>query len=70
MLILVVGGSAMLTPETMPGVSVVIWLPDHAVANVVVAEMAKVFDEVDHISHYMERDDFRALAHCCQRGSS
>ena len=65
--LLAVGGGAMLTPETMPGISKVIRVPHHAVANAVGAAMAQISGEVDHIFRDMERDELLALAETMAR---
>jgi N-methylhydantoinase A/oxoprolinase/acetone carboxylase beta subunit len=60
--LLAVGGAAMLTPERMDGISEVIRVPHHAVANAVGAAMAQISGEVDHVFREMERDALLAEA--------
>ena len=54
-------------PPSPCDISMVIRISDHAAANVVVAEMAQIFCEVDHIFRDMERDEFLALAETMAR---
>jgi N-methylhydantoinase A/oxoprolinase/acetone carboxylase beta subunit len=61
-LLLAVGGAAMLTPERMEGISEVVRVPHHAVANAVGAAMAQISGEVDHVFREMERDALLAEA--------
>jgi len=65
--LLAVGGGAMLTPETMLGISKVIRVPHHSVANAVGAAMAQISGEVDHIFRDMERNDLLVLAETMAR---
>lgn len=60
--LLAVGGAAMLTPQRMDGISSIIRVPHHAVANAVGAAMAQISGEVDHVFREMERDDLLAEA--------
>ena len=55
--LLAVGGGAMLVPERMDGISEVVRVPHHAVANAVGAAMAQISGEVDHIFQGMARDE-------------
>jgi hypothetical protein len=55
--LLVVGGGAILTPETIAGISEILLVPNHGVANAVGAAMAQVSGEVDHVFRDMERDE-------------
>ena len=60
--LLAVGGGAILAPESMAGISQVIRVPHHAVANAVGAAIAQVSGEVDKIFYDMEREDILAAA--------
>ena len=60
--LLAVGGAAMLTPERMDGVSEVVRVPHHAVANAVGAAMAQISGEVDHVFREMDRETLLAEA--------
>jgi N-methylhydantoinase A/oxoprolinase/acetone carboxylase beta subunit len=60
--LLAVGGAAMLTPERIDGISEVVRVPHHAVANAVGAAMAQISGEVDHVFREMERDALLAEA--------
>ena len=55
--LLAVGGGAILTPETMAGISDIRHVPHHGVANAVGAAMAQVSGEVDHVFRDMDRDE-------------
>jgi N-methylhydantoinase A/oxoprolinase/acetone carboxylase beta subunit len=46
-----------LTPETIAGISEILLVPNHGVANAVGAAMAQVSGEVDHVFRDMERDE-------------
>jgi N-methylhydantoinase A/oxoprolinase/acetone carboxylase beta subunit len=52
-----VGGGAFLVPPGLPGISRVVQVPHHAVANAVGAAMAQVSGEADHIFRDLSRDD-------------
>ena len=67
--LLAVGGGALLTPESMPGISEIVRVPHHGVANAVGAAMAQVSGEVDHIFRDMTREDLLAAAEemACER---
>jgi len=52
-----VGGGAFLVPPTLPGISRVVQVPHHAVANAVGAAMAQVSGEADQIFRDVSRDD-------------
>ncbi|MBT6272952.1 MAG: hydantoinase/oxoprolinase family protein [Chromatiales bacterium] len=54
--LLSVGGGAMLAPDQMEGVSEVVRVEHHGVANAVGAAIAQVCGEVDNIFHDMDRD--------------
>ena len=47
--LLAVGGGAILAPDEMDGISEVVRVPHHGVANAVGAAMAQVSGEVDHV---------------------
>ena len=55
--LLAVGGGAVLTPDEMSGISEVIRVPHHGVANAVGAAMAQVSGEVDHVFRDLPRDE-------------
>ncbi|MDC0062688.1 hydantoinase/oxoprolinase family protein [Candidatus Puniceispirillum sp.] len=55
--LLVVGGGAMLCPDSMDGISEVIRVPHAGVANAVGAAMAQISGEVDHVFNNMSRED-------------
>jgi len=52
-----VGGGAFLVPPRLPGISHVVQVPHHEVANAVGAAMAQVSGEADHIFRDVSRDD-------------
>ena len=52
-----VGGGAFLVPPALPGISRVVQVPHHAVANAVGAAMAQVSGEADQIFRDVSRDD-------------
>lgn len=54
--LLAVGGGAILAPNTMDGISTVVRVEHHAVANAVGAAIAQVSGEVDHVFRDMDRD--------------
>lgn len=60
--LLVVGGGAILAPDEMDGISEVVRVPHHGVANAVGAAMAQVSGEVDHVFRDLSRDDLLAEA--------
>ena len=55
--LLVVGGGAMLCPNSMDGISEVIQVRHAGVANAVGAAMAQISGEVDHVFNNMSRED-------------
>jgi N-methylhydantoinase A/oxoprolinase/acetone carboxylase beta subunit len=57
-----VGGGAFLVPERLPGVSEVIHVPHHDVANAVGAAIAQVSGEVDQIFQNRTREEAIAAA--------
>lgn len=57
-----VGGGAFLAPDRMDGISEVVKVPHHAVANAVGAAMAQISGEVDRIFQDMGRDEVLAAA--------
>jgi N-methylhydantoinase A/oxoprolinase/acetone carboxylase beta subunit len=65
--LLAVGGAAMLAPERMEGISEVVRVPHHAVANAVGAAMAQISGEVDHVFRDMEREELLAEAETMAR---
>ncbi len=60
--LLAVGGGAMLVPDTLPGVSEVVRVPHHAVANAVGAAMSQISGEVDRIFRGLSHEDRLAEA--------
>ncbi|NQW08532.1 MAG: hydantoinase/oxoprolinase family protein [Alphaproteobacteria bacterium] len=60
--LLAVGGGAMLAPERMDGISEVVRVEHHAVANAVGAAIAQVSGEVDHVFRDMDRDELLRVA--------
>jgi N-methylhydantoinase A/oxoprolinase/acetone carboxylase beta subunit len=52
-----VGGGAFLVPPKLPGISRVVQVPHHAVANAVGAAMAQVSGEADQIFRDVSRED-------------
>lgn len=66
--LLAVGGAALLAPEGMAGISEVLRVPHHPVANAVGAAMAQISGEVDHVFREMERDELLAEAERIARG--
>ncbi|RYH12316.1 hydantoinase/oxoprolinase N-terminal domain-containing protein [Tropicimonas sp. IMCC6043] len=60
--LLAVGGGAMLIPEAVPGISEVVHVPYHEVANAVGAAMAQISGETDRIYRDMDREDAIAAA--------
>lgn len=60
--LLAVGGGAILAPDEMDGISEVVRVPHHGVANAVGAAMAQVSGEVDHVFRDLSRDDLLAEA--------
>jgi hypothetical protein len=60
--LLVVGGGAILIPETIAGVLDIRRIRHHGVANAVGAAMAQVSGEVDHVFHNMGRDQILCQA--------
>jgi hypothetical protein len=52
-----VGGGAFLVPPELPGISRVVRVPHHAVANAVGAAIAQVSGEVDHIFRDVSREE-------------
>lgn len=60
--LLAVGGGAMLIPDTLPGISEVVHVPHHEVANAVGAAMAQISGETDRIYRDMDREDAIAAA--------
>lgn len=65
--LLAVGGAAMLAPDRMEGISEVVRVPHHAVANAVGAAMAQISGEVDHVFRDMEREELLAEAETMAR---
>ncbi len=65
--LLAVGGGAVLAPPLMDGVSEVVQVPHHGVANAVGAAIAQVSGEVDHVFHGMRRDDLLREAEAIAR---
>jgi N-methylhydantoinase A/oxoprolinase/acetone carboxylase beta subunit len=57
-----VGGGSFLVPSSLPGISEVVRVPHHAVANAVGAAVAQVSGEVDQIFQDMTRDEAIAEA--------
>jgi N-methylhydantoinase A/oxoprolinase/acetone carboxylase beta subunit len=55
--LIAVGGGAFLVPPDLPGISRVVQVPHHPVANAVGAAMAQVSGEADHIFRDVGRDD-------------
>ncbi|CCB66694.1 hydantoinase/oxoprolinase N-terminal domain-containing protein [Hyphomicrobium sp. MC1] len=55
--LLTVGGGSFLVPDHIPGVSQVVRIEHHAVANAVGAAIAQVSGEVDHVFTGMERGE-------------
>ena len=55
--LIAVGGGAFLVPPRIPGISRVVQVPHHAVANAVGAAMAQVSGEADRIFRDVSRDD-------------
>jgi N-methylhydantoinase A/oxoprolinase/acetone carboxylase beta subunit len=60
--LIVVGGGAFLVPETLAGVSEVMRVPHHTVANAVGAAIAQVSGEIDRIYRDLSRDEAIATA--------
>ena len=60
--LLAVGGGAILAPDRMAGISEVVRVPHHGVANAVGAAIAQISGEVDRIFQDMTRDDVLAAA--------
>jgi N-methylhydantoinase A/oxoprolinase/acetone carboxylase beta subunit len=60
--LIAVGGGAFLVPERMPGISEVIHVPHHDVANAVGAAIAQVSGEVDQIFQNRTREEAIAAA--------
>ena len=60
--LLAVGGAAMLAPERMGGISEILRVTHHPVANAIGAAMAQISGEVDHVFREMEREDLLAEA--------
>jgi N-methylhydantoinase A/oxoprolinase/acetone carboxylase beta subunit len=54
--VIAVGGGSFLVPETMPGVSRVVRVPHHPVANAVGAAIAQVSGELDQVFQNLTRD--------------
>jgi N-methylhydantoinase A/oxoprolinase/acetone carboxylase beta subunit len=65
--LLVVGGGALLAPEAMEGISSVVRVEHHAVANAVGAAIAQVSGEVDHVFHDMDRGELLQRAEAMAR---
>jgi N-methylhydantoinase A/oxoprolinase/acetone carboxylase beta subunit len=57
-----VGGGAVLVPDTLPGVSQVVRVPNQGVANALGAAIAQVSGEVDQVFQGLSRDDALAKA--------
>src|SRR5262249_28665305 len=55
--LIAVGGGAFLVPPRVSGISQVVQVPHHAVANAVGAAMAQVSGEADRIFRDVSRDD-------------
>jgi N-methylhydantoinase A/oxoprolinase/acetone carboxylase beta subunit len=55
--LIAVGGGAFLVPSDLPGISRVVQVPHHAVANAVGAAMAQVSGEADHIFRDVSREE-------------
>jgi len=55
--LLAVGGGAVLAPSEMDGISQVVRVPHHGVANAVGAAMAQVSGEVDHVFRDLPRNE-------------
>jgi N-methylhydantoinase A/oxoprolinase/acetone carboxylase beta subunit len=60
--LIAVGGGSFLVPSSLPGISEVVRVPHHAVANAVGAAVAQVSGEVDQIFQDMTRDEAIAEA--------
>jgi len=60
--LIAVGGGAFLVPPRLPGISHVVQVPHHEVANAVGAAMAQVSGEVDQIFRDVSRDEAIAEA--------
>ena len=60
--LIVVGGGAFLVPEKLSGVSEVVRVPHHTVANAVGAAIAQVSGEIDRIYRDLSRDEAIATA--------
>ena len=60
--LIAVGGGAFLVPEAIEGISEIVTVPHHGVANAIGAAMAQVSGEVDQIYQHMTRDDALAAA--------
>jgi hypothetical protein len=54
--LIAVGGACFLVPERLPGISRVVRVPHHAVANAVGAAIAQVSGEVDQIFQNLTRE--------------
>ena len=65
--LLAVGGGAILAPTKMPGISEVVRIPHHGVANAVGAATAQVSGEVDRVFRNMSRDELLATAEAMAR---
>jgi len=65
--LLAVGGGAMLIPHCVQGITEVVRVPHHAVANAVGAAMAQISGEVDHIFRDMEREEMLTEAESMAR---
>lgn len=65
--LLAVGGGALLAPETMDGISDVVRVPHHSVANAVGAALAQVSGEVDHVFRDMDRTELLQAAEAMAR---
>jgi len=60
--LIAVGGGSFLIPERLAGISEVVHVPHHAVANAVGAAIAQVSGEVDQIFQNLTRDEALARA--------
>jgi N-methylhydantoinase A/oxoprolinase/acetone carboxylase beta subunit len=65
--LLAVGGGAILAPEAMEGISKVVRVEHHPVANAVGAAIAQVSGEVDHVFRDMDRDELLRRAEAMAR---
>ena len=68
--LLVVGGGAMLAPQAMEGISEVLRVPHHGVANAVGAATGQVSGEVDRVFRDMPRDTLLAEAEAMARDNA